>query len=186
MMMKFTKRTFIAAGLSLAMACVSGGVATAESHGKDGISVDNGWTRSRTAAAKVGGAFMEITNGGKSADHLMSAASPIAARVEIHTTKMTDGVMRMVQVKEGVSLAAGETVVFKPGSFHVMLMGLNETLSEGKMFPVTLTFEKAGSVEVMIHVQSAGGMGNMKHGDMNKDSMKKDAMKHGDMKMKKE
>jgi len=46
----------------------------------------------------------------------------------------------------------------QPGGFHVMLMGLTGPLEEGGHFPVTLTFERAGTVTVDVAVQAAGAM----------------------------
>ena len=37
---------------------------------------------------------------------------------------------------------------FKPGGYHVMLIGLKETLSEGKTFTLILHFKRAGKVVV--------------------------------------
>ena len=39
---------------------------------------------------------------------------------------------------------------------HVMLMGLKAPLKQGESFPLTLTFERAGSVEVMVSVEKIG------------------------------
>ncbi len=144
------------------------------SHGP--IKVEDAWARARTATAKVAGAFMEIENKSKEDDRLVSASSDISARVEIHITKMEEGVMRMIQMKDGIVIPAGAEVELKPGGYHVMFMGLNKQLEEGTMFPVTLTFEKAGDVKVMVHVKSSGAIGEG-HGHM-----KHDKMDHGDMK----
>jgi periplasmic copper chaperone A len=56
----------------------------------------------------------------------------------------------MVQVEDGIPVPAGETVVLAQGGLHVMFMGLTEAWSEGDGVPVTLVFERAGSVEVTL------------------------------------
>jgi copper(I)-binding protein len=66
---------------------------------------------------------------------------------------MDGDVMTMREV-DAVDLGAGQTVEFKPGGFHLMLMGLKAPLKLGDKFPMTLRFEKAGSVEVMVHVEN--------------------------------
>jgi copper(I)-binding protein len=59
---------------------------------------------------------------------------------------------------------------------HVMLMGLKEPLVEGKFFPLTLNFERAGTVEVTVTVAEPDGQS-----DGQPDSMGHD-MKHGQKK----
>jgi periplasmic copper chaperone A len=49
--------------------------------------------------------------------------------------------------------ASGE-VALKPGSFHVMLIGLNQALTPGENFDVTLQFEQAGPVTVQANIRS--------------------------------
>lgn len=123
------------------------------------LSVDAPWSRASAGAARAGAAFMTITNSGAEADRLVSAAADAtAARVELHTHTNDNGVMRMRQVP-AIDLPAGETVTLQPGGLHVMMMGLTAPLAEGASFPVTLTFEKAGSLTVQVPVQAAGSMG---------------------------
>ena len=176
--MKFVKSALMVLAMGLAFTSVNSTVAIADSHGKHAsVMAKEAWARSRTPTAKVGGAFMMLHNMGKEDDRLIGARSPISGRTEVHTTKMTDGVMKMIHLKEGIEVKAGETVMLKPGGYHVMFMGLKEPMSEGKTFPVTLIFQKAGEVEVMVSVKKAGAMGGMKHGKMDHDKMSKDKMK---------
>jgi len=57
-------------------------------------------------------------------------------------------------------------VTLAPGGLHVMMMGLKSKLVEGETFPLTLTFEKAGTVTVEIKVEAIGYMGpDAKKGD---------------------
>ena len=57
---------------------------------------------------------------------------------------------------EGLVIKPGETVVLRPGSFHLMLMDIKETPVLGKPFKGTLVFEKAGKVEVEFKVEPFG------------------------------
>ena len=47
--------------------------------------------------------------------------------------------------------------VLKPGSYHVMMMGVKAPLVDGSSIMVKLTFEKAGDVMVHMPVKKAGG-----------------------------
>jgi hypothetical protein len=70
--------------------------------------------------------------------------------------KMEGNVAKMRPVKGGLEIKPGETVELKPGSFHVMFVGLKKPLSAGDHFKVTLVFEKAGSVSVDYDVLAMG------------------------------
>lgn len=87
----------------------------------------------------------------------MSASTPRAERAEVHTHVNDNGVMRMRKVEGGVAVAPGQTVKFAPGSYHIMLLGLKQPLKAGDRFPLTLSFEKAGQVEVQVVVQDGAG-----------------------------
>ena len=77
------------------------------------------------------------------------------------------GVMKMREIAGGLPIPASGSVVLKPGSYHVMLIGLKKPLTVGEQFPLTLTFEKAGNISVTVPVQAMGatqdkgGMGGM-------------------------
>lgn len=123
------------------------------------------WTRATPPKAKAGGGFVTITNKGAADDRLVSAASPVAKRVEIHEMAVTDGVMKMRELENGLAIPAGETVALKPGGFHIMFMMLNQPFKMGEKVPVTLTFEKGGEVQIQLDVQKMGAKG-MDHGKM--------------------
>jgi hypothetical protein len=71
---------------------------------------------------------------------------------------MENGVMKMRPVGPLV-IAPGQSATLKPGANHVMFIGLKHPLKEGETFPLTLSFEKAGDVQVMVQVERAGAMG---------------------------
>lgn len=100
----------------------------------------------------MGAFYLTITNNGDEDDHLVSVDSDIAQVVEIHNVEMVDGVMKMDPMLDGLHVPAGETIVFEPGSYHVMLIGINESLIDGEDFTATLNFENAGSVEVTVPI----------------------------------
>jgi copper(I)-binding protein len=84
--------------------------------------------------------------------------SPIAAKAESHQMSVNaEGVMTMRPVEGGIEIPAGSEVELKPGSFHIMFMELNQPTKEGVKFPGTLTFEKAGTVDVEFAVDAKAG-----------------------------
>lgn len=145
---------------------VTSGTAAAEQT----IVVQRAWARATTPSQKVGGAFLSLTNTG-AADQLLSASSPIADAVELHQTVEQAGVMKMQPIP-ALPLAPGQTVELKPGSYHLMVMGLKHPLTPGSTFPMTLSFEKASPVTVSVTVGTAGASGPaMNHTDMDHGGM---------------
>ena len=112
--------------------------------------VESAWARPTVAGQSSGGAYLRIA-GGAGADRLLSASTPQAKGVELHTMEMDGNVMRMRPV-DSVAVPAGQTVELKPGGLHVMLMGLAQPLKTGSSFPLTLRFEKTGDVTVQVKV----------------------------------
>jgi copper(I)-binding protein len=99
-----------------------------------------------------GAAYMTIRNTGGQADRLLTAASDVAGAVELHTVVDSGGVMAMRPV-DGIDVPAGGAVELKPGSFHVMMIGLKQELKPGERIALTLRFERAGVVEVQADVR---------------------------------
>lgn len=120
------------------------------------LSLSGAWTRGTPAGADVGGGFVTITNNGDTADTLKSASFAGANAVEIHEMAMKDGTMIMRQLKDGLEIPAHGTVALKPGSYHMMLMGLKAPLKPGDRIEVTLSFAKAGDVKLMLPVAPIG------------------------------
>ncbi len=117
------------------------------------ITVTDAYARSGSPAAKSGAAFMIIENAGAEDDQLIAAASDAAVRVELHTHKETgDGVMQMMEVEGGFTIPAGGRHMLMRGGDHVMLMGLTGPMEDGKSVTITLTFEKAGDVELEVPI----------------------------------
>ena len=114
------------------------------------------WTRATAPTAKAGGGFMTITNKGTTADRLVAARSNVSAKVQIHEMKMDGSVMRMRELEKGLEIPPGATVALKPGSFHIMFMELNAPFAVSGKVPLTLVFERAGSIDVEMTVEAMG------------------------------
>jgi len=132
-----------------------------QAHGPDAaaeageLSVTEPWIKAMLPGQKVGGGYLVITNGGKTADRLVSIASPAAEVVELHEMSMANDVMKMRKVEGGLAVPAGKTVALEPGGYHLMFKGVKQPFEAGATVPVTLTFEKAGSVELQVPVLPA-------------------------------
>lgn len=123
---------------------------------KGNLTVTNAWSRATAPRATVGAGFLTIRNAGAQADRLVSATSPRAQRVEIHTMSMDGGVMRMRPLPDGLDVPASGEATLAPGGNHIMLIGLTSPLKAGERVPATLRFARAGTVRVTFVVGAAG------------------------------
>ncbi|MPY71385.1 MAG: copper chaperone PCu(A)C [Alphaproteobacteria bacterium] len=155
--------------LARAAACaamIAAAPAAAQTHGHHGhdashmtgMHVAHGWARATPGVARAGAAFITLHNRSDAEDRLIAIETPAAARAAIHTHIMDGSVMKMRELADGVAVAPGKEVIFKPGGLHVMLIGLKAPLKEGDTFPLTFTFEKAGRQTVEIAVRGVGAM----------------------------
>lgn len=131
------------------------------------LHIDHPWSREMPPVAPTAAAYFVIHNKGAEADRLLGASTPVAGKAELHEHLHEGGVMKMQQVQDVVIPAGGE-VKFEPMGYHVMLFELKQQAKDGERFPLTLTFEKAGKVEVQVAVQKeapAGHEHGMGHGE---------------------
>ena len=149
------KKTLLAVGLTLGLSCLGAVSGTLFAQSKGDLQIDKPWARATVPGATVGGGYLVVRNKGAAADRLVSVASPISARVEMHEMKMDKDIMRMREVK-GVDVPAKGAVEFKPGGYHLMFMELKSQLKPGDKVPVTLRFEKAGEVKTDFVVEAMG------------------------------
>jgi uncharacterized protein YcnI/copper(I)-binding protein len=123
------------------------------------LEITGAFTRATLPNAPVGGGYLTITNNGAADDRLVSVSTPLAGTSQIHEMKMEGDVMKMNELPDGLAIPAGESVSLAPGGYHLMFMGLTGPFVEGQSIAVTLTFEKAGTVEVQLPVGSPAAKG---------------------------
>ncbi len=114
------------------------------------------WARATPKGASIGGGYMKVANTGSTPDRLLGGAAEFSNRVEFHEMSMAGGVMKMRAMPNGIEIKPGQTIEFKPGSYHLMFVGLKKGLENGQHVKATLQFEKAGKVEVDFTVEGIG------------------------------
>lgn len=150
--------TRILAIAAVAAIVVAGG-AWAHEYQLRALHIDHPFARATPPGARSGGVFLSVANNGDRPDRLLTVSTPVAGIAELHQMVMDAGVMRMRAVP-GLDVKPGDRLVLQPGGYHVMLADLKRPLQAGDTFPLTLGFEKAGSIEVSVVVESmaAGAM----------------------------
>jgi copper(I)-binding protein len=147
-MQRTTQRFLSVLGLSLALA---GGAAAHETRAGD-IRILHPYAVPSLQGVPNGTAYADLADQGQAGDRLVGASTPAAARVEFHTMKTEDGVMRM-RAQPAIDIPAGQTLRMADSGLHFMLLGLKAPLKEGDKLPLTLEFAKAGTVTVEVWVQ---------------------------------
>ena len=128
------------------------------------LEIAHPWSQELPPNAPNVAAYFVIHNSGKTADRLLSVDSPIAGEAQLHEHVMQGDVMKMQHVPS-VQIPAGGEVTFAPMAYHVMLLNLKDRslLSDGKRFPLTMHFEKAGDVQVEVAVEKQTPQAMQKH-----------------------
>ncbi len=118
------------------------------------VHIEHPWARATIGKGRVGVAYMHLKNSGDQGDKLIGAKTPVTEHASLHTHRMSGDVMQMRPVDD-IPIPTGGSVMLKPGGLHIMLMRLTRTLKKGEKFPLTLTFERAGTVTVEVAIKSA-------------------------------
>jgi periplasmic copper chaperone A len=120
--------------------------------------ISQGWSRATPKGAKIGSGYLTIENKGATSDRLVAVSADVAGKVEVHEMAMKNGVMTM-RPADGLAIDPGKTVKLAPGGYHLMMFDLKSPLKQGDTLPITLTFEKAGKVNVSLAVEGIGAQG---------------------------
>lgn len=162
--MKF--RPLVLLLLLLLLLSLAAGGAFAHEYKVGPLVINHPWSRATPKGATIAGGYLKITNNGTTPDRFVAGSSDAGKRFEIHEMSMDGGVMKMRELKDGVEIAPGATVEFKPGSYHVMFVEIGKPFAKGDKVKATLTFEKAGKLDVEFYVGDIGGTPKEDHEKM--------------------
>lgn len=138
-------RTLLLALAAATLAACSPGEKTSSADAT-AVQVSGALCRPTPVGRKTTGCYLTLTAGAD--DRLLTVASPVAGRAQIHESRMESNMMMMHEMEGGLPLPAGQAVELKPGGDHIMLLGVAEPLKTGDTVPLTLTFASAAPVEV--------------------------------------
>jgi periplasmic copper chaperone A len=130
--------------------------AAADDYDVGTIHISQPWSRATAKGATAGAGYMTITNKGATPDKVSCVSDDASAQCQIHSMTMDGGVMKMRPVEGGLEIKPGESVMLKPGGYHVMFRELKHPLEQGAAVKATLRFEHAGTVEVAYPVLALG------------------------------
>ena len=140
-------------GFALVLAVFLAGAVGAHEYDLDKLTIGHPWTTVTHGALRTAAVYVTFVNDGAKGDKLLKVSAPNATQASIHTNIKDGDVMRMREV-DSVEIPAGKTVELKPGGMHIMLMGLDHSLKDGEMLPLTLTLANEGEVKVEVMVSN--------------------------------
>jgi copper(I)-binding protein len=152
------RRSLIALSSAAIIAALTISACSAPSNSTPNITVSDAKIRRALPGQTTAMGTLTIENSG-GADVLLSVASPVSRRIELHTHIVTDdGVMQMRRV-EMMPIAAKSTLTLKSGGEHLMIF--NAVIGgDAHMAPLTLTFKNSGDITVKAMIIEPGQMMN--------------------------
>ncbi|MCW5774174.1 MAG: copper chaperone PCu(A)C, partial [Rhodospirillaceae bacterium] len=126
------------------------------------LEISNYWVRASLGTVPTTAGYLAIRSTDGKPDKLLSAASPAAEKVELHTHMMKDGIAMMRPVP-AIDVPADKPVELKQGGYHLMFLKVKSPLKVGDTVKVTFTFQRAGAVTVSMPVQTGPAMDHMHH-----------------------
>jgi hypothetical protein len=120
----------------------------------DPIAISGAWLRPPAPGLQVAAGYFDVVNRGKTSIDLVAAHSDASRAIEIHTETRDGDVMQMRQLAT-VALPPGETVSFRPGGTHLMLLGFSGVTSS--RVPITLQFSDGSQRVVPFEVRTLTG-----------------------------
>lgn len=141
---------FIVTGALLLSACGS--------HMSDEVDAKDVWARTGMMGGNSA-AYMMLVNGTGQDVELIGASSDAADAVEVHLSQMgADNVMQMIK-QDAVEIPSRKMLELKPGSYHIMFIGLKQDLKVGDSITLTLHFNGYEDVTLTVPVKDAADMG---------------------------
>ncbi|SEI46841.1 hypothetical protein SAMN05421831_102183 [Allopseudospirillum japonicum] len=116
------------------------------------LEVKDAYARAMPAGQPNSAAFMQLNNPTDEARALVSAQSSVAGVVELHTHVHEAGVMQMRKIDQ-IQVPAGASTQLAPGGLHIMLINLQQELSEGSQIDLQLTLDNGEVLDLQVPVK---------------------------------
>ncbi len=111
------------------------------------ITINNVWISEAPPGVTTLAAYATIYNGSNETKSLTSVTSPLFSSIEIHLSKIVDGIARM-EKQPSITISADETVELSPGGYHLMLFNPAKPLQSGNSATISFNFSDGTSLSV--------------------------------------
>lgn len=121
------------------------------------LEISKAWTPPVSETGGNSPLLMTITNHGDDADSLLRARCPVANFIEKHTVDRGEGAPAMRAISS-IAVPPKQTVTLNGSGLHLMLLQTRQVLVAGERFVCSVSFAKAGplDVEVVVAFQAPG------------------------------
>ncbi len=124
------------------------------------VIISDSWVRYAPPSVKTHAGYLSMHNTGNTSRVLTAAESPLYERVELHLSKMENGIATMQKVEQ-IKIQAGKMIMFKPGGLHMMLIGPKNQQTLGAVIPITLSFQNGEKIDIKAVVKKTPNGGTM-------------------------
>jgi len=117
------------------------------------VKITGAWIREAPPGLMTLAGYASLTNAGNQPIHLTQIHSSVFAEVQAHETVMENGMASMRAVPS-LKLAAHQTLEFKPGGLHFMMMGASKALHQGDTVQVQFKDQQGCVTDVAFVVRA--------------------------------
>ncbi len=111
------------------------------------ISINNVWISEAPPSVTTLAAYATIYNGSNETKTLASVSSPLFSSIEIHLSKVVEGIARM-EKQSSLTINPKESIELAPGSYHLMLFNPDKPLQAGNSVSISFNFSDGTSLSV--------------------------------------
>ncbi len=94
------------------------------------LKVVSAWIKTPLPVQKTAALYFSLKNESQETIELIGVSVSVAKQAMFHQTLEESGMAKMKH-HEHLSVPPGQSLIFRPGGFHVMLMGLQHPIKEG-------------------------------------------------------
>ena len=116
------------------------------------LKIQNAWVRPAAKGANSALYFVIVNNSTKT-DTLLGAQSNVAEETEVHESFKKDNDRMGMRPAGKISIKPKSEFEFKPGGFHVMLLGVLKDLKFGDKIEAVLLLKYAGKLKLKAEIR---------------------------------
>ena len=127
------------------------------------ICLSKAWINEAPPTATILAGYVHIENNSNDDLTLTKVTSPVFDKIEIHRSMVNSEGMASMERQTELLIPAGESIEFKPGSFHLMLFNPDEPLKSGQSVSMEFTFSNNQTYSIEAKVERRNDMQHEHH-----------------------
>ncbi len=120
------------------------------------LHISGAWIREGPPNAMALAGYIIIHNKGSKDRQLLAVSSPSFGHIELHRTRLVDGVAKMIP-QDSMPVPAGSSLELKPGDYHLMMMQPGQALKAGDKVEAVLQFDNEEKISATFSVKKSKG-----------------------------